>query len=116
MAFRTLDVVADAGGDKSPSFRSSTTEYSDGYKQVVYAGRHKKFDVVTFTFSGDIDETLPVYELLVDTVLDDVPFYYRFNGTDAAKLYKAKNDTIKHSHVSGLKWSVSATFEEWSGL
>lgn len=116
MAFRTLDVVADSGGEKSPSFRSTTTEYADGYKQVVYSGRHKKYDVVTFNYSGHMEETQPVYDLLLDSILDDAPFYYRFNGVETAKLYKVKDDTLRHTHVGGLKWSVSASFEEWSGL
>ena len=116
MEYRTLDVLADAGGDITPTTRASTTTYHDGYEQIVYSGRQRTFDTITFTYSTERGKTQAVYEMLLASVYNNVPFWYSFAGTDPAKLYKCKHDSLSHKHVSGLKWSVSATFIEWNGL
>ena len=116
MSYVTLDVLADAGGDISPTARATETAYNDGYTQVVYSGRQRIHDSINFTYSRERAHTQPVYDLLRESIKNNTPFYYRFAGTDGAKLYKAKFDSLTHAHVGGLKWSVTATFTEWDGL
>ena len=116
MAYVTLDVLADAGGDITPSARASTITYNDGYEQVVYSGRQRIHDTINFTYSREREHTQTVYDVLLASIRENAPFYYRFAATDAAKLYKAKFDTLTHKHVGGLKWSVTATLVEWNGL
>lgn len=116
MSYESLDVFADAGGDISPVSRATETEYADGYKQVVYNGRQRMYDKVTFSYSRGREKTQLVYDLLYRSLYNNKPFHYRFNGTDTAKLYIVSKDSLRHAHVSGLKWTVTATFEEWNGL
>lgn len=116
MSYESLDVLSDAGGDVSPVVRSTETEYADGYKQVVFNGRQRMYDKITFSLTRNKENTQPVYELLRRSLYDNKPFYYRFGGTDTAKLYIVSKDSLRHAHTTGLRWNVSATFEEWNGL
>lgn len=116
MEYETLDVLSDAGGDVAPTVRSTETEYADGYKQVVFNGRQRMYDKITFTLTRNREHTQPVYDLLRRSLYSNAPFYYRFGGVESAKLYIVSKDTLRHAHISGLRWSVSATFEEWNGL
>lgn len=115
--YATLDVLADAGGDKSPTFRATETAYGNGkYTQVVYSGRKRSYDTLSFTYSRELEHTQPVYDALYLWALNNVPFYYRFAAQEPARLYKVKLDSLKHRHDRGLRWIVEASFVEWDGL
>lgn len=116
MSYETLDVYADAGGDITPVTRATETTFADGYKQHVFNGRQHIYDKVSFSLTRDREKTQPVYDLLRRSVATNRPFYFRFANDTTAKLYRVANDTLKHAHLSGLRWSVTATFEEWGGL
>lgn len=116
MAYETLDVFGDAGGDVSPVTRSKETEYADGYKQVVFSGRQRTYDKVSFSHTTGREDTQPVYDLLMRSIVTNKPFYFRFAGVDTAKLYVVAKDSLKHAHIGGYRWSVTASFEEWNGL
>lgn len=116
MSYETLDVYADAGGDISPVSRATETTYADGYTQVVFNGRQRVYDKVSFTYSGDREETTRVYELLYRSMYNNVPFYHRFANDTTAKLYKLEKDSLRNAHIGGLKWQITATFVEWNGL
>lgn len=116
MTYPTLDVVADAGGEMSPVARMTETEFADGYKQVVFKGRQTHYHTLSFSYSRTRKHVQPVYDLLLKSLATGEPFFYSFVEGGERDLYVIGKDSLSLSHVSGLRWKVTATFEEWSGL
>lgn len=113
MAYETLEELADAGGERTSTPRGTVTEFTDGYTQTVYQGLQPISATISFTRTGDYSRTKPIEDFFTRNVKK--PFWYSFDKREPLQLYELTG-TFTHRHVSGLTWTVSATFKEYDGL
>lgn len=114
--YPTLDVYADAGGALNTTSRATETTFLDGYTQTIFVGRKRTTTSLEFTYSNDVDLALPLHDKLNNWLETNTPFYYRYGNVGKLRLYKIKKDSLKLTHGSGVKYSVTATLSEWDGL
>lgn len=100
---------ADAGGSNTREPRSMVTSFMDSYEQVTFVGMKNLIDSIAYTITGNYDEVNAVNEFLAAHIQE--PFWYRFVEQAPARLYDIRTGW-DFSHVTGLRWRLSATFTE----
>lgn len=116
MDYPTFNERSDAGGVRTPKVNATTASYADGYEQVVFSGRNKYYDTLALTFTRNYNVTKAIYETLLQYAINRTPFFYSFNAIEPARMFTVDYDSLNHTHVSGLQWSVSVKFTQWSGI
>lgn len=113
MAYATLNVVPNRGGARNNTSRAKATEFVDGYKQEVIVGLHKSTSTVPFAFSGTYQECFDIEAFFLAAI--GTAFYFRFMPQEPLRLYKVGTE-FPLQHDGGLRWTISATFEQYIGF
>ena len=89
--------------------RVTEVEFGDGYKQVSQDGINSETQSWSFTYTGNKDEVLPMFDFIrghtVKSFIWTPPFGVK-------GLYRVKSDSITMTPVSNHYLKVSATFEQ----
>lgn len=111
----TLDVAGDAGGVETVKSRAKDIEFADGTVQSVFIGRRRSTRSNEFARTLDEPDASALYSKLQAYLDDGTIFWYAMTPTMPKRLYKVGKEALSFTHVGGLAFKVSATFEEWRG-